>query len=396
MRDQSATASSDFVKPDFAAVQKEAGTVDARAALALPVGQELAAGRPAVALALWQDRTISTGELIAAAEARCAAREPRLHTFVPLYTTNHCDSECKMCSMRKGNTRMERKFSGRNEILEQLDILYTHEGIRGVGFLTGEYQDKYTRLSTAFRIGWAMRQALDMGFERIYFNIGSMEPDEINVLGEWIRPAEPVTMCVFQESYDRETYKRFMGRTPQEVPKADFDRRVVSFDRWLDAGFRYVNPGVLVGLHDDLAAELVDLVAHGAHLHARGAVVDLSLPRMRPANASRDTTRVTDDDYLRMLAVVAFTCPEQRLVLTTREPQEFQDKAVGLAGVFSPGSPDVAPYRADTEAQNDANTSQFLVADLRRPRHILSRLQANGMRVDHFVDPASLATVPIS
>ncbi|GAB1640131.1 3-methyl-2-indolic acid synthase [Krasilnikovia sp. MM14-A1259] len=395
MGEQTIAAPTDFTKPDFTTVQKEAGLVDTRAALALPVGQEPPAGRTATALALWQDRTITTAELIAAAEARCTAREPRLHTFVPLYTTNHCDSECKMCSMRKGNARMERKFSGRNEILEQLDILYTHEGVRGVGFLTGEYQDKYTRLSTAFRIGWAMRAALDMGFERIYFNIGSMEPDEIDVLGEWVRPTEPITMCVFQESYDRQTYRRFMGDTPLSVPKADFERRVVSFDRWLDAGFRYVNPGVLVGLHDDLAAELVDLVAHGTHLRERGAVVDLSLPRMRPANASRDTTRVKDDEYLRMLAVVAFTCPDQRLVLTTREPQEFQDRAVGLAGVFSPGSPDVAPYRAGTQAQNDANTSQFLVADLRRPRHILSRLEASGMRVDHFVDPAGAATVAI-
>ncbi|WP_433347487.1 3-methyl-2-indolic acid synthase [Micromonospora sp. CA-111912] len=395
MGEEAITASTDFVKPDFATVQKEAETVDTRAVLTLPVDQEPTASRPAVALALWQDRTVSTAELIAAAEARCAVRQPRLHTFVPLYTTNHCDSECKMCSMRKGNSRMERKFSGRNELLEQLNILFTHEGVRGVGFLTGEYQDKYTRLSTAFRIGWAMRAALDMGFERIYFNIGSMEPDEIDVLAEWIQPTDPVTMCVFQESYDRETYRRFMGKTPLDVPKANFDRRVVSFDRWLDAGFRYVNPGVLVGLHDDVSAELVDLVAHGTHLRDRGAIVDLSLPRMRPANASRDTTRINDDDYLRMMAAIAFACPEQRLVLTTREPQEFQDRAVGLAGVFSPGSPDVAPYRSDRQAQNDENTSQFLVADLRRPRHILSRLEASGLQVDHFVDPAGVATVAI-
>jgi 3-methyl-2-indolic acid synthase len=170
------------------------------------------------------------------------------------------------------------------------------------------------------------------------------------------------------------------------VPKADYDRRVASFDRWLDAGFRYVNPGVLVGLHDDLAAEIVTLVAHGTHLGGRGAVVDLSLPRMRPAMKSRDTTRVGDDDYLRAMSVVAFACPEQRLVLTTREPQEFQDLAIDIAGVISPGSPDVAPYRANAQAQNDEQTSQFLVADLRRPRHILSRIETRGTKVGHFVD----------
>jgi 2-iminoacetate synthase len=378
----------DFTVPNMTEVQAEARTVDTRAVLALDVDTEPAASRPAVALALWQDRSISTEELKAAAERRCAARAPQLHTFVPLYTTNHCDSECKMCSMRKGNARLVRKFSGKNEITEQLSILYEHEGVRGVGFLTGEYEDKYVRLSTAFRIGWAIRTALDMGFERIYFNIGSMEPDEIDVLGEWIDQTDRVTMCVFQETYDRDSYRKFMGDTAHGVPKADYDRRVASFDRWLDAGYRHVNPGVLVGLHTDLVSEIVTLVAHGTHLRSRGGVVDLSLPRMRPAMSSRDTTRVNDDDYLRMMAVVAFTCPDQRLVLTTREPQEFQDTALGLAGVISPGSPDVAPYRADRQAQNDADSSQFLIADLRRPRHILGRIEALGTRVDHFVNPS--------
>ncbi|WP_167477805.1 3-methyl-2-indolic acid synthase [Nocardia arthritidis] len=378
----------DFVMPDIEAVRAEANAVDTRKIFEQGMDAELPASRAAVALALWQDETITTEELRIAAEARCAQRTPRLHTFVPLYTTNHCDSECKMCSMRKGNARLDRRFSGRNEIIQQLEILYQHEGVRGIGFLTGEYEDKYVRLSTAFRIGWAMRTALDMGFERIYFNIGSMEPDEIDVLADWVGHEEAVTMCVFQETYDRDSYRKFMGKTSMGVPKADFDRRVVSFDRWLDAGFRYVNPGVLVGLHEDVTVELVHLVAHAAHLRERGAVVDLSVPRMRPAMSSRDTTRINDKDYLRMMAVLAFTCPDQRLVLTTREPEEFQDQAIGLAGVISPGSPDVAPYRADSAARNDEKTSQFLVADLRRPRHILGRIEARGTEVGHFVDPA--------
>jgi 3-methyl-2-indolic acid synthase len=269
----------DFTLPELEDVRREAAKVDTHAVLALPESEEPAWSREAMALALWEDRSISTEELKAAAEARCAARTPRLHTFVPLYTTNYCDSECKMCSMRKGNLRLDRKFSGRKEITAQLEILYHHEGVRGVGFLTGEYEDKHTRLSSAFRIGWAIRTALDMGYERVYFNIGSMEPDEIDVLGEWIGREEPVTMCVFQESYDKGTYGRFMGQTSAQVPKANFDRRVVSFDRWLDAGFRYVNPGVLVGLHDDLSAEIVSLVSHGAHLCGRRPVGAPDAPR---------------------------------------------------------------------------------------------------------------------
>jgi 2-iminoacetate synthase len=76
-------------------------------------------------------------------------------------------------------------------------------------------------------------------------------------------------------------------------------------------------------------------------------------------------------------------------VLTTREPQEFQDRALGLAGVISPGSPDVSPYRADGCARNSEESSQFIVADLRRPHQILHRIQSRGTAVRHFVDPTA-------
>ena len=385
--------SDEFRLPNGAAVRAQADAVDTAAMLALGTGEEPPGSRAAVALALYRDRSISTDELKAAAERRLAGRMPQLHTFVPLYTTNHCDSECKMCGMRKGNERLVRKFAGKNVLEEQLEILYHEEGVRGVGLLTGEYEDKYTRMCTAFRVGWVIRRALQIGFRRIYFNIGSMEPDEIEVLGEWIERDDPVTMCVFQETYDRGSYRRFMGNTGIGVPKADYDRRVVSFDRWLDAGYRYVNPGVLIGLHEDLETELINLVAHAEHLRRRGAVVDLSVPRMRPAQSTSNKARVDDEDYLRLMAAVAFVCPDQRLVLTTREGEQFQDRAIGLAGVISPGSPDVAPYRKDSVACNSEDSSQFLIADRRRPREVLGRIVASGRKIDFFEQRPAVLSV---
>lgn len=371
--------------PSLNELQEIVNTVDTRALLAgAPGAEEL---HPAArALALFRDVNISTEEIRQAALEGLTARTPGLHTFVPLYTTNHCDSECKMCAMRKSNQKLVRKFAGKKEIEEQLQILYEHEHVRGVGFLTGEYDEQYTRLANAFRIGWAIRTALDMGFQRIYYNIGSMTPEEIDVLADWITPDEPVTMCVFQETYDRDTYARFMG-TDVRYPKADYDRRVRSFDHWIDAGFRYTNPGVLIGLHKNIEEDLVNLISHATHLAKRGAVVDVSAPRLRPAQGSKNVSGVDDDQYLRLMAVVALVCPEHRLVLTTREGEEFQKKAVDLCGVFSPGSPDVAPYRPAKSAVNQVESSQFLVADLRRPSEILSNLQAGGRDVDFFARP---------
>lgn len=342
----------------------------------------------AVVLALMRDSTVATQDIVAAAKLRLATRTPRLHTFVPLYLTNHCDSECKMCAMRASNRKLVREFATKKTIQEQMRILSEHEGVHGIGLLTGEYRDPYTRLANAFLVGWAIRTALDMGFQRVYFNIGSMVPDEIGVLADWFDRNEPVRMCVFQETYDREIYARFMGTTP-DVPKADYDRRIRSFEHWLDAGFHMVNPGALVGLNRDPAAEAASLVSHVTELAERGADVHVSLPRLRPAQETRNASGVNDDLYLRMIASLAFACPEHRLVLTTREDEAFQRKAIDLCGVFSPGSPDVAPYRQDLHARNAVETSQFSVADLRRPRDILLRLQSDGYSIDNFAWPPS-------
>src|SRR5262249_49596029 len=175
------TAQTAFTIPDLATVRAEAADVDSRAVLSAGADQVLPASPPAVALALFTDPDVSTEELKLAAERRVAGPQPRLHPVLPPYPPNHLHSQCKMCRMRKGNTRLIRKFAGKRELEEQLAILYEDEGVRGVGFLTGEYADKYTRLVSTFRIGWAIRRALDMGFRRVYYNIGSMEADEIDV-----------------------------------------------------------------------------------------------------------------------------------------------------------------------------------------------------------------------
>ncbi len=308
---------------------------------------------------------------------------------MPIFTTNHCDSECLMCGMRRGNTRLIRKFSGRRVIEEQLEILYEAEGVRGVGFLTGEFEGEYTRKANAFLIGWAIRRALDMGFTQVYLNIGSLVPDEVAVLADWVDTADPVTLCVFQETYDLDAYDRFMGRRNPRIPKSDFGQRIATFDNWLDAGFRYVNPGFLVGLHAP-EEDLTHLIAHVEHLHARGGSARISLPRLRPALESNTPPRVSDPEYVRVLATVALLFPQYPLVLTTRETREFQDAVLPLVGVISPGSPDVSPYRRHEEAANELFSSQFVIPDHRRPGEILSRIAGLGYEIDHF-EPAVAA-----
>ena len=340
--------------------------------------------KASVALAIFEDASVSTDRIFAAAEERCqVAKGNNRETFVPIFVTNHCDSECLMCGMRGGNAKLVRKFSGKRLIEDQLSILYHDEKVRACGFLTGEYEGSFTRLANAFYIGWAIRTALDMGFEKVFYNIGSMTPAEIDVLGDWVRTDERVTMCVFQETYDRRAYERFMGRKTAEVPKSDFDQRLRSFDHWLDAGHLDVNPAFLVGLSEP-GTDLAVLVSHIEHLAARGARVNMSLPRLRPALGSDTRSKVDDDTYVRVIATLALMFPQFPIILTTRETAEFQERVLPIIGSVSPGSPDVSPYARRAEARNDAASSQFLIPDHRRPAEVLGRLEQRGYRVQYF------------
>lgn len=347
-----------------------------------------AATKVAQALALFCCDSIPTESIIKRATQRVGAIAIEKETFVPIFVTNYCQSECKMCGMRQGNSKLVRKFSGKKKIEEQLAILREVDGVSGVGFLTGEYQDKYTRYVNAFFTGWAINTAIKLGFEKIFFNIGSMTLDEIEVLGEWLpQGEEKITMCVFQETYNLEKYKRFMGEDSAEIPKADFWRRINSFDNWLDAGFKTVNPGFLVGLHDP-QEELVNILFHIEHLTRRGAKIYVSVPRLRPALGASNRTVVSDDIYIRLIATIAYFSPHAGIVLTTREDMEFQDKVLPFARTLSPGSPDVTPYRWQEEAPNDEYSSQFLIPDHRRPRDILNRLYDNGYQFKYFQSKA--------
>lgn len=87
------------------------------------------------------------------------------------------------------------------------------------------------------------------------------------------------------------------------------------------------------------------------------------------------------------MATIAFVCPQYRLILTTREDEAFQKRALGLCGVFSPGSPDVAPYVANGPFSNSANSSQFMIPDQRRPSEVLNAAEQLGYRFAHFENP---------
>lgn len=316
-------------------------------------------------------------------------RNPPLETFSPLYLTNTCDAECRMCGMRRDNDALVRETAAPEQVDEQLDTLKSR-GMNAVALLTGEYRSD--------RRGWAidavsraLRRTEELGFGHVLLNMGSLEPEELTAVlaGVSRNPdgsiAPKVTMCTFQETYSREHYGRFMGKS-DDNPRADYDRRLENFDRAREAGMRIANPGVLIGLNPDLAFEMIALILHTQHLLETGMEVYLSVPRLRLTAGGLSPRGASDDEFIRLVSLLALTVPDGKIVLTTREPKEIQRKLVPICTVLSAGSASVAPYTADG-AKFPLETSQFEVIDQRPFEDILEEYAADDSPIVNFVTP---------
>jgi 2-iminoacetate synthase len=378
------------------------GAARARAAARAAAGEGVALAAAAGAGATLDDEStatlllasdVATDDLLGLARARRAAGGFRFETFSPLYLTNECDAECRMCGMRRTNADLVRETADTGTIESQLDILH-RRGLRAVAILTGEYRRGAARRAMIERAAATLRAALARGFRHVLINIGALDDAEYPVLLDGVpreadgRVTPQVTMCTFQEAYDPRVYARFMG-VNGDNPRSDYRRRLENFDRAADAGMWVANPGVLLGLNPDVAWELLALLAHVRHLSARDMDVYVSLPRLRRASGTAYPAGVDDETLCRLVAVLALGAPEAKVVISTREPPAIQRRLTPVIAVLTPGSPGVAPYTA-TGARFDVEASQFEVLDHRPIERILGEYLAAGAVIECF-EPAGPA-----
>ena len=339
---------------------------------------------------LWFARTIATDAIAEVAREVRGPRVAHLETFSPLYMTNTCDAACRMCGMRRDNEALVRETAELDIVEAQLGTLL-ERGMQAVALLTGEYGAE--RRSWAMRYVNAALQATErLGFNHVLVNVGSIDDEELPVLLDGISRradgalAPKLTMCTFQETYDRTTYGKFMGRDPKN-PRSDYERRLTNFDRARRAGFRVANPGVLIGLCTDVAFDMIAATLHVEHLLEAGMEVYLSTPRVRRVAGGGAARGVGDDDFVRLLALLSLALPEAKLVLTTREPREVQQRVAHLVSVLSAGSSAVAPYTEDG-ARFPLESSQFEVIDQRPFEVILREHLDAGVAIENFSPPS--------
>lgn len=340
--------------------------------------------------ALWVSPRLATEALYQLALHLRRERPVQLETFSPLYMTNTCDAECRMCGMRRDNQALRRETADLAEVENQLQVL-SGRGMHAVSLLTGEYGPDRRPWALDY-VNQALRVSQRMQFGHVLINVGSIDQNEFETLLAGVERHDDgsvvpkLTMCTFQETYSREHYAKFMGQDPNN-PRADYDRRLSNFDRSFRAGMRVANPGILVGLNPDLCLEMTALASHARHLLRLGMEIYLSVPRLRQIAGSHNQRGADDEQFVRLVSLLTVGLPECKIVLTTREPTDIQRKLVPLVAVLSAGSAAVTPYTEDG-ARFPLEASQFEVIDQRPFEHILAEHLPERSPIVNFEPPA--------
>lgn len=297
-------------------------------------------------------------------------RNTDLETIVPIYLTNKCHSDCKICEMRKSNSKLERKRGSIENVKEQLRILYDIEKIRAVLILTGEYLEGEERKENFKMVIETIKAAFEMGFEKVNFNIGALTDKEIDELYSNFSNRDQLCLALFQETYNIDLYHEFFGNEIQSIPKSHYQFRLSTPERWLNSGFNRINIGILIGMGDP-QIDVDKLIEHASKLHDEGGQVEISLPRIR--GIKEVPYEISDEDFIKIVLRVAEACPWAKIILTTREEINLLKKVLPVIGVVSPGTSDVLPYTTEGEIPNSRKTSQFFIKDKRaRPSWVLN------------------------
>lgn len=247
----------------------------------------------------------------------------RLVLFAPLYVSNFCVNDCEYCSFHRRNPAARKKLS-LAEVKEQVEILLD----RGYKRLLLEFGEDPANSPIDYVIDviktiYATKKGRG-DIRRVNINIAATGVDDYKKL----KAAGIGTYQLFQETYHRPTYESL-----HNGPKADYERQITALDRALQAGLDDVGIGVLFGLYD-YKFEVLGLLAHAQYLdeHYKVGPHTISVPRFCSAATVdyQPEYKVSDDDFLKIIAVLRLAVPYTGMIISTRENPEIRKKAFAI------------------------------------------------------------------
>lgn len=244
----------------------------------------------------------------------------RLVLFAPFYISNFCINDCEYCGFHSRNL-MPRKKLTLKEVREQTKILIDM-GHKRLLLEFGEHpvENPIDYVVDVIRTIYNTKHKKGE-IRRVNVNIAATSTEDYRKL----KKAGIGTYQLFQETYHRDTYARM-----HKGPKADFERQLFAHDRAFEGGIDDVGLGVLFGLYD-YKFEVLALVSHAQYLDRKFNVGPhtFSVPRFQPApTVDIDLPYyVTENDLLKIIAILRLSVPYTGMIISTRERPEIRAKA---------------------------------------------------------------------
>ena len=293
----------------------------------------------------------------------------RIVLFAPLYLSNYCVNSCLYCPYHAKNREIPRRKLTQGEIRAEV-IALQDMGHKRLAIEAGE-DPKHNpieyileSMDTIYSI-----KHKNGAIRRVNVNIAATTVEEYRML----KKAEIGTYILFQETYNKEGYKRLHPTGP----KSDYNWHTEAMDRAMEGGIDDVGLGVLFGL-ESYRYEFAGLIMHAEHLEAVHGVGPhtISVPRVKPAmDIDPDVfdSGIPDEMFEKIIALIRITVPYTGMIISTRESQAVRERALryGISQISGGSRTSVGGY---TEQARPHDTEQFDVSDQRTLDDVVSWL----------------------
>lgn len=291
----------------------------------------------------------------------------RLVLFAPLYLSDYCANDCEYCGFHCRNKTLDRRRLTKAEIREETRRII-EMGHKRILVESGEHpENPIDYVCDAIRTIYDTKVG-NGEIRRVNVNIAATSVEDYKRLKE----VGIGTYQLFQETYHRETYEKL-----HKGPKADFGRQLHAHERAFEAGIDDYGMGVLFGLYD-FRFEVLSLLSHSRYMDETYGVGPhtISVPRFQPAPSVvfSPGSRVSDFDFLKLIAVLRLSVPYTGMIISTRETPEIRKKAFEI-GI----SQTSAASKTSPGGYSNKQNAQFELSDHRPVYEVLDGICRQGL-----------------
>jgi len=328
-----------------------------------------------------KDKSLWEEIFAVAGEVKKKVYDNRIVTFAPLYCSNFCVNNCVYCAFRRDNRAEKRRRLSLEEVRREVEVLAGKIGHKRLIVVYGEHPlSDVNYIADTIKTIYSVKVKTKRGhgeIRRVNVNAAPMSIEELKMLKE----IGIGTYQVFQETYHHDTYKKLH---PEGTIKSNYQWRLYSLHRALEAGVDDVAIGALFGLYD-WRFEVMGLLYHARDLEEHFGIGPhtISFPRLQPAVntpfVQKAKYKVSDEDFKKLIAVIRLSVPYSGMILTAREPAHIRREVIPLGVTQTDASTKIGigAYDQRDEGQK-AEKQQFLLGDTRSLDEVIRELAENG------------------